>query len=111
MENSNDSAKPVSKYRKILIETGIVLLITISFVSGYVASNVVSSVKNNSITTTTVLDSTVSPALSDRNELILLNRQTGTYTIYAASMSEAIYHLYRAKLLYTKADYTSSKGN
>lgn len=95
------------QWKKILFTSGVAILCLVFFWLGYESKKIIDH--KSSVPTIVQDTSSVSPALSDRGELILLDRKDGSYSIYSSVIAEAVYHQVRAKVIYTKAEYLPEK--
>lgn len=92
------------KILKFLKEAFLILIVLASFSAGYVAKGYMTT-KYPQQDQTVMSSADVSTSISDRGELIFLNRHNGKYTLYQDSVLQSLYHQYRAKLSYTKDSF------
>lgn len=94
-------AIPWSSVLKFLKDGFFILIVLVSFSAGYMAKGyVVDKFPQQSLDVLSSAD--VSTAISNRGELVILNRHNGKYIQYSDSVLQSVYHQYRAKLTYTK---------
>jgi len=105
-----------AKVKVFLTHTGKIAIIAGAMVFGFLAGDVYHRLQKNESEKPVVNLKNVhslletSVAINERNELMIINRRTGTYEIYQDSIGSVIFSLYAGKIYSSKTDVSITKG-
>jgi len=91
------------KTQKFISTLSKVAIVIIAMGTGFAAGNLYhrysSSVESKSMQVTHTQDET-SVAINERGEIMMIDRKTGTYTVYSDTVGKMIFDLYASKIYY-----------